>query len=57
MNDSNVIMTVEEYLVLDRASEDVRYEYIDGFGPSDVVELKSINVTVPIAAFYENVRF
>lgn len=27
------------------------------FGPGDDVELKSIQVTVPIAAFYENVRF
>ncbi len=30
MDDSRVIMTVEEYLALDRASKDVRYEYIDG---------------------------
>jgi Uma2 family endonuclease len=27
------------------------------FGPGDDVELKSIGVTVPIAAIYENVRF
>src|SRR5947209_6793405 len=30
MDDSRIMMTVEEYLTLDRASEDVRYEYIDG---------------------------
>ncbi|MHB8596487.1 MAG: Uma2 family endonuclease [Ktedonobacteraceae bacterium] len=30
MNDSRIMMTVEEYLVFDRASEDERYEYIDG---------------------------
>lgn len=30
MDDSRVMMTVEEYLAFDRASEDERYEYIDG---------------------------
>ncbi len=30
MSDSRILMTVEEYLALDRASEDARYEYIDG---------------------------
>lgn len=38
-----------------RASEELWTIHL--FGPSDVVELKSISVTVPIAAFYENVRF
>lgn len=144
MDDSRVMMTVEEYLAFDRASEDERYEYIDGivilrvrgtinssdqsdfdgnadilysphlvievlsldtpttirrrrqkfiyyrvcpsiqeyvfvnrdevavdvyrrinekrwdvhlFGPGDDVELKSIDVVVPVAKIYENVRF
>jgi Uma2 family endonuclease len=38
-----------------RASEELWTIHL--FGPGDVVELKSISVTVPIAAFYENVRF
>ncbi len=38
-----------------RASE--KLWAVNLFGPSDDVELKSIGVTVPIAAIYENVRF
>jgi Uma2 family endonuclease len=30
MDDSRVMITVEEYLAFDRASEEERYEYIDG---------------------------
>lgn len=38
-----------------RASEKLWTVHL--FGPGDDVELKSIDVTVPIAAIYENVRF
>ena len=63
------LMSVEDYLALDRNSVEARYEYIDGyaymmsggtlhlFGPGDQVELTSLNIAFPISALYENVTF
>jgi hypothetical protein len=59
------IMSVEEYLQLDQASSEARYEYIDGHvrmlagGTPDHAKISAniMGISFPLAKIYRNVTF